>query len=270
MNDRCRARIVLLAVTVLSTATLATVVMPSAGASHVTPQEVSGNPSCATLGSGFEELKVEPVSSGTFSDGTLTVTLSVSGRSFSWSSNIGVDAVLVKGGPNANAYRYSPEATADSGLTAPINPNNNEPYGLSHVSFCYDVEEATTPPPTTPPPTTPPPTTPPPTTPPPTTPPPTTPPPTETPPTETPTVGPTIIEESPSPSPTDEVGGRRIERPSRPDAEVEDEVLPQRIEEDDAGALPFTGGGMGSVLAGLGALAAGGGLAYATRKRRRR
>jgi LPXTG-motif cell wall-anchored protein len=81
-------------------------------------------------------------------------------------------------------------------------------------------------------------------------------------------VSPTIIE-SPSPSPTDDVGGRRFERPTRPDAEVEDEVLPQRIE-DDAGELPFTGGGIGPILAGLGALATGGGLAYATRRRRRR
>ena len=123
--------------------------LPAWGA-HVTPAEVSGNPSCPA---GTTTLKVEPVSDGTFTDGTLTVTLDVSGSFFNWTSNIGVDQVIAKGGPRANVYTYPLESTGDTGLSAPINPANGRPYGLSHISFCYDVE---TPPPTT---TTPPPTT---------------------------------------------------------------------------------------------------------------
>ncbi|HKX68369.1 MAG TPA: hypothetical protein VJN29_14215, partial [Intrasporangium sp.] len=82
--------------------------------------------------------------------------------SFDWTSNIGVDVVIVKGGPKANVYTYPFESLGDTGLTAPINPANGQPYGLSHISFCYDVETPTTttpPPPTTTTTTPPPPTT---------------------------------------------------------------------------------------------------------------
>jgi hypothetical protein len=63
---------------------------------------------------------------------------------FDWTSNIGVDQVIAKGGPNANVYTYDPESTGDTGLHAPVNPNNNRFFGLSHISFCYDVEAPTT------------------------------------------------------------------------------------------------------------------------------
>jgi hypothetical protein len=51
-----------------------------------------------------------------------------------------VYAVLLKGGPVARAYDYTPAgATSDSGLTAPINTSNpnNKPYGISNIGFCY-------------------------------------------------------------------------------------------------------------------------------------
>ncbi|MCI0398418.1 MAG: hypothetical protein L0332_06115 [Chloroflexi bacterium] len=59
-----------------------------------------------------------------------------------WSSTFGIDAVIVKGGSNANLYIYDPpaESFGDSGLHSPINPNNGDPFGLSHVEFCYDYE----------------------------------------------------------------------------------------------------------------------------------
>jgi hypothetical protein len=116
----------------------------TAGATHVTPTQVPGNATCPA---GTTELKVEPVESGTFTDGTLTVTLVVTGNTFSFTSNIGVDVVIVKGGPNANVYTYDPpgpESTGDTGLSAPINPKTGVPFGLSHISFCYDVEAPTT------------------------------------------------------------------------------------------------------------------------------
>jgi hypothetical protein len=117
-------------------------VLPASAAS-VIPTEEPGNAKCPA---GTTELKVEPVESGTESDGTLTVTLVVTGNTFDWTSNIGVDVVIVKGGPNSNVYTYDPpaESTGDKGLSAPINPKTGEPFGLSHVSFCYDVEQATT------------------------------------------------------------------------------------------------------------------------------
>ena len=142
--------------------------------SSANPQtEVPGNPSCPA---GTIELKIEPVADGTFSDGTLTVTIVVdeANQTFDFTSNIGVDAVIVKGGPNGNLYTFN-EATSGTGLHAPVNPANGKFFGLSHISFCYDIETPpTTAPPTTAPPTTAPPTTAPPTTAPPTTAPPTT------------------------------------------------------------------------------------------------
>jgi len=115
---------------------------------------VSGNPGCddvAPEGATWIELKVEPPEDGEFSDGTLTVNVDVSdtddGQVFDWDTNSGVDAVIVKGGPNANVYFYDPESMGDTGLHAPVNPSGKW-AGLSHISFCYDKDDV--PPPGTP------------------------------------------------------------------------------------------------------------------------
>jgi LPXTG-motif cell wall-anchored protein len=114
---------------------------------------VPGNPTCGDLapqGASWTELKVEPVEDGTFDDGVLVVTIDVTdtadGQVVNWTSNIGVDAVFVKGGPNGTLYLYDPpaESTGDTGLHAPVNPNNDKFFGLSHISFCYDEDQATT------------------------------------------------------------------------------------------------------------------------------
>src|SRR5918995_4069215 len=87
--------------------------------------EVDENATCADLapeGASWIELKVEPVGDGTFTDGTLTVTIDVrntdDGPVFDWTSNIGVDAVFVKGGPGGLLYVYDPESMGDTGLHA--------------------------------------------------------------------------------------------------------------------------------------------------------
>jgi hypothetical protein len=121
-----------------------------ASATHVNPTTQPGNPSCPA---GTTTLKVEPVADGTFSDGTLTVTIDVrdtaAGQVFDWTSNIGVDQVIAKGGPNANLYTYSPESMGDTGLHAPANASGKF-AGLSHISFCYDADQPPTTPTTTP------------------------------------------------------------------------------------------------------------------------
>lgn len=117
-----------------------------AAATHVTPAELEGNPTCASVDSSWIELKVDAPAADVFSDGTLEVTVSgYDGVFLDWASDIGVDAVLVKGGPGANLYRYDPpaEATEDEGLHAPINPANGQPYDVSHISFCYDLGGST-------------------------------------------------------------------------------------------------------------------------------
>lgn len=98
------------------------------------------------------ECKIEPVESGTVSEGlTFTtndeicqqllegLTLDVDGdaQEFDWTSPVGIDAVFVKGGRDGNLYIYDPPATSDEGLHAPENcGRQNNRCGLSHISFC--------------------------------------------------------------------------------------------------------------------------------------
>ncbi len=110
-------------------------------AASVEPVFVAGNPSCVDLGytNGF---KVDPPNSGTYYIGTKKVDVTADGVYFDWTSEIGMDAVIAKGGPNANVYVYDPpaESFGDTGLVSPINPSNDKPFGLSHIEFCFDYE----------------------------------------------------------------------------------------------------------------------------------
>lgn len=60
-----------------------------------------------------------------------------------WESAIPLNiAVIVKGGPNANVYFSGncSDCVSSSGeikLSAPINPKNGKPYGLSNITFCF-------------------------------------------------------------------------------------------------------------------------------------
>ena len=66
------------------------------------------------------------------------------GIHLNWSSSIPVKiAVIVKGGPTASIHfagcdEYLTEGTM---LTAPINPKNQMPYGISNITFCYTEGE---------------------------------------------------------------------------------------------------------------------------------
>ena len=116
-------------------------------ATHVAPQFVAGNPTCGELGDSELELRVQPVADGTFTDGVLTVVIDVrdtnDGQVFDFTSNIPVESVFVKGGPDGNLYVYNPSVGSDTGLHAPVNPNNGKFYGLSHISFCYSPVPST-------------------------------------------------------------------------------------------------------------------------------
>lgn len=97
------------------------------------------NPSCP---SEYQSVKIEPVRAGTH--GTYFTISNIndgaSGPTFDWSSTRPVFKVIVKGGPGANIYDYS-GATSDQGLHAPLNPSNDQYYGLSHVTLCYGDPE---------------------------------------------------------------------------------------------------------------------------------
>jgi len=119
----------------------------SALASKVEPVTVDGNPKCADINPAYTgELSVDPPQDGTFTDGTLTVTITNfdgNAATLDWSSNIGVNAVFAKGGPEGNLYTYDPPATSDTGIHPPVNPNNGTNYGWSHILFCYVATEST-------------------------------------------------------------------------------------------------------------------------------
>src|SRR5918994_4454708 len=55
---------------------------------------------------------------------------------FDWSSTVAVDAVIAKGGPDANVYFYPSDTFGDTGLVT--TDNDGKPFGLSHVEFCDD------------------------------------------------------------------------------------------------------------------------------------
>src|SRR5215218_9395587 len=119
-----------------------------AGAASVNPVFVPGNPTCEELGYAYG-FRVDPPTAGTYTlpDGTNTVTVTTTdGVNFDWTSTLGMDAVIAKGGPNANVYKYDPpqESKGDTDLHSPINPSNGQPFGLSHIDFCYDYEVAVT------------------------------------------------------------------------------------------------------------------------------
>jgi hypothetical protein len=59
---------------------------------------------------------------------------------FDWIATNSIGAVIVKGGPVANVFFYAPPAYSDTELYAPINPKNLNPYGISHVTFCWNPD----------------------------------------------------------------------------------------------------------------------------------
>jgi len=118
----------------------------AAQAASVDPALVDGNPSCADLGYPHE-LKFDPPVPGSKSVDGVTVDMSLGadqyGTLVDWTSSSPIDAVIVKGGPNALSYVYAGESSGDTGLHTPFN-GPDKYYGLSHVNFCWDDQ---TPPP---------------------------------------------------------------------------------------------------------------------------
>jgi hypothetical protein len=102
---------------------------------------IPGNPSCSG------GTKIDPVADGTYAvsfDGfagsiTIDASSTPAGPVFSFATDNAqyhvVTSVLVKGGPNALLYTYSPGVSSDSGLHSNVNPNNGKYYGLSHLCF---------------------------------------------------------------------------------------------------------------------------------------
>lgn len=110
---------------------------PEAAVAEGEPRFVEGNPaSCASVIPEATDLltfKVDPAKSGTYTsaDGALTVSIDATEKTFSFTSDEPLQWVVVKGGPGANVYAFSPPVDSADGLVAP------DDKGLSHLDFCY-------------------------------------------------------------------------------------------------------------------------------------
>lgn len=167
-------------------------------ATHVTPIVTHNNAECADVDGGAGWLQYTIDDAGhpgphRSPDGVLVVTLSfetpseTSPTMLNWSSNIGVEGVIVRGGQTGdNFYRYVPPATSDTDISA----DDRGTSQISNLIFCYLVPAATPTPTPTPTPVeaTP------------------TPTPTPTPVEATPTPTPRPVAATPTPTPTPEQG----------------------------------------------------------------
>lgn len=107
------------------------------------PDELlQGNPTCTDLECLWEvEFKVDPPTSGTYpvaGFGSITVDFYDGDENLmyvDWSSDFGINAVIVKGSNYANVYHYDPAAFADTYLHAPVNPSGGY-ANISHLMFC--------------------------------------------------------------------------------------------------------------------------------------
>src|SRR5215217_67740 len=115
----------------------------------VQPVLVDGNPDCASLPDYIlpgspSDFKIEgaPTNKTYGEPGSFQVEITNADvKSFDWSSLTGVDAVIVKGGGNADAFVYNltAEANKDTRLHAPLD-DTGQYRDISHVNFCYDGE----------------------------------------------------------------------------------------------------------------------------------
>ena len=136
--------LVVASMTTVALVTPGSVVMAASVVPTFIGETYGKNPTCEDLdgafGGGQTWAELEKIN-GMPADGVygeITI-FGVSGQTFSWSSTVGVDAVLVKAGSdNHNLYVYAANGAAvesfgDTGLTH--GPNQQ---GTSHVTFCFD------------------------------------------------------------------------------------------------------------------------------------
>ncbi|MBC7271524.1 MAG: hypothetical protein H5T76_22915 [Streptomyces sp.] len=119
---------------------------PAVATSHgtsgdgVVPILVEGNAKCADFG--LRETKFDNPSTGKssaapYGSQKIEIEITADLKYVDWTSTIGIDRVIVKGGDDSHVYIYNPEDTADTGLVSPLNKGDNIPQ-ISHVSFCWD------------------------------------------------------------------------------------------------------------------------------------
>jgi hypothetical protein len=113
----------------------------AAGATYrgVEPILIAGNPACQDVpGLSFtKQVKFSTPVNGASAGG---VHIFVDGNTVSWYTlgDILVKAVIVKGGSNANVYKYPAfDDYSDGTLLPPLNRKTGKVYDLGAVTFCY-------------------------------------------------------------------------------------------------------------------------------------
>ena len=97
----------------------------------------------------FLAFKVDPPVNGPVGPNGEIIISNLDGDSFDWAiapaflDDLDMAAVIVKGGPTASVvYIYGdPADDWDTNLQAAWNPNSGKPYGVSHISFCFDKKD---------------------------------------------------------------------------------------------------------------------------------
>jgi hypothetical protein len=127
---------------------------PVATYTSLTDASLAGNPTCNSVegayasGQDWNEFKLEGADLG---NGSVTVdgkTVTISGfdgdptaQGFSWTSNFGVDAVIIKTGNGNGGYNtlavYAPLSTSPEATSGSL--TTDSPTGISHISFCWDA-----------------------------------------------------------------------------------------------------------------------------------
>jgi LPXTG-motif cell wall-anchored protein len=126
------------------------------------PEELDENYSCAELAElvGTDQEWIESKHEGFFdaegeydlvlsdrgtpdddSDDAIVTIIVTGPKNFDWVSNVGIDAVFVKGGNAHGSYFYyfdGAELTEDVDYTVP--PYGGEQNAISHITFCWDDE----------------------------------------------------------------------------------------------------------------------------------
>ncbi len=114
----------------------------TAGATSIAPTVVTGNPDYADLGYAYG-YKIDPPADGIYvvpGWGSIAVDFTEDLMCFDWTSTFGIDAVIVKGGPDSNTFVYNPPEPSfgDTGLYAPYNPGQQQ-AAISHVEFAWNT-----------------------------------------------------------------------------------------------------------------------------------
>ena len=106
----------------------------------VPPVYTAGNPTCSDLPglASTTPIKFSSPVNGASAGG---ISIVVDGNRVAWFTfpPIHVQAVIVKGGPNANVYFNGGHDFSDGTLDTVTNPKNGKSYGLGDVTFCTTV-----------------------------------------------------------------------------------------------------------------------------------